>query len=143
MLLPFHASWVRPEQLEVLQWAPRPRIVGLEGASQRGHTSFTLASRATATDANIYIKHACVRADRERLENAVPLRRLVEVLNEGLSINGDFTRSCSHADHGSACLALAVAPSLTLAVKFGLTKLLRHHPPKVEQVDPVELGEVV
>jgi len=67
----------------------------------------------------------------------------MEVLNEGLSIDGDYTRSRPHADHSFASFALAVAPSLSLAVKFGLAELLRHHPSKVEQVDPVELGEVV
>lgn len=67
----------------------------------------------------------------------------MEVLDERLSIDCDASRSRPDVDDGAAGLALAEAPGAALAIKLGLSALLRQGAPEVEEIDAVELGEVV
>ena len=67
----------------------------------------------------------------------------MEVLQHGLAVDGDAACARPHVHDRFARLALAIAPGATLRVELGLSEFLGQGAPEIEQVDPVELGEVI
>lgn len=142
-LLTLDAARVVLEQAEELEWPPGAHVVRLQRPRDRRDAGLALSSQAATVDSNVNVEHARVRSHREWIENFVPLRRVVEVLDEWLAIDCDSSCSCSDVDDGAAGFALAEAPRPALAVQLGLSALLGQGSPEVKQVDAVELGEVV
>jgi len=141
--LSFHASWVVLQHLQILKRASCASVVILQSSSQSRHASFSLASVTTSSNSNVHIKHTSVARDSERLQDSVPVLRLVEVLNKWLSIYHDSPCAGSHVYNGLRGLALAESPGTTRGIKLWFTLFLGQSSSEIEEVDTVVLGEVV
>jgi len=142
-LLSLHPPRVTLQHFEVLERTSSSHIEGLDSSREGRNTGFALTGCSTAPHLNVYVKQARVGRDSKRLQNTVPLRRKMEVLDERLSIDRNSSSACPHVYGGRGRLTFAKAPSFSLGVKFSLALLLGKGPAEVKQVDTVKLREVV
>lgn len=115
----------------------------MNGSGKGRDAGLSLASVTTTSHSDVNIQHAGVAGHREWLQNSVPVLRLMEVLNEWLSIYCDSARASAHINYSLRCLALSKAPCATLSIQLWLTLFLRKSPSEVEKIDTIVLGEVI
>ena len=92
---------------------------------------------------NVDIEQSRVPRLHQWLQDAEALARQVEVQVHRLPVNRHFASARLHADHGSGCLALAVAIGSCFLVDVVRTLLGREHAAEIEQVDTVKFNEVI
>jgi hypothetical protein len=102
-----------------------------------------LTGGATTPDADLNIEETCVLSHSQREQYTLSLRWHHEVLQQGSTINRNFTASCLHVSDSQCILTLTTTPSFTFVVELGLSWLLGKSTSEIEEIDPVKLSEIV
>jgi len=142
-LLSLHSARVVFQQSQVFEDRACVNIKALKSASNSGNTSLSLARESTSLHIDIHIKQARVLSHCQRQQDAVPLRRNVEVLKHWLVVDGNLATASLDIDHGDRSLTFSTTPSAANLIKFSFSLLLGQVTTEVEQVDAVKLDPVV
>ena len=101
------------QQVEELEGTPRLHIVRLYCLCKGRNTCFSLTCCPTASDVDNDVDEARIRRHSEGLQDFVPLRRHVEVLDEGFAIDSDATSARLDVYLSRGFFAFAESPRLT------------------------------